>query len=312
VATKAILRIATRSSRLALWQAEHVQSRLGQLHPALKFELVPIITTGDKIVDRPLAKIGGKGLFIKELEQALFDERADLAVHSMKDMPVKIPDGLHIPVILEREDPRDAVISNAGVSFAELEPNATIGTSSLRRRSQMLAQRNDLTVSDLRGNVTTRLEKLRHGEFDAIVLAAAGLKRLGFGDQISSVFAAAELIPAVGQGAIGIECRSADALTHALIEPLHDRTTGLCIESERAMSEILEGGCDLPLAAHATVEQGDLRLAGLVASADGLKIVRREISGSPNDGVELGQQLGRELLAGGAREILDDLRKAEN
>ncbi len=303
-----VLRIATRSSRLALWQAEHVGALLLAEHAGLDVELVPITTTGDRIIDRPLAKIGGKGLFIKELEQALFDNRADMAVHSMKDVPVDTPDGLHIPVILLREDPRDAVITNGGGSFDELQRDATVGTSSLRRKSQLLARRDELRVCDLRGNVTTRLEKLRRGKFDAIVLAAAGLIRLGFGDQISSVFQTDEVIPAVGQGAIGIECRLDDDRTHALIAPLHDTKTGLCVEAERAMSAYLEGGCDVPLAAHATLGGGLLRLTGLVASLDGRRIAREETSGPASDGIELGRQLGEALLAAGAAGILDELQ----
>jgi hydroxymethylbilane synthase len=290
-----------------MWQAEYVGTCLSRHYPELKIELIPIITTGDKIIDRPLVKIGGKGLFIKELEQALIDDRADLAVHSMKDVPVEIPEGLHIPVILEREDPRDAVITNSGGGFVELERSATVGTSSLRRRSQLLAQRNDLSVRNLRGNVTTRLEKLRQGEFDAIVLAAAGLKRLGFGDQISSLFEETEVIPAVGQGAIGIECRSADADTLALIEPLHDLGTGLCVQAERSMSATLEGGCDVPLAGHAILHDGEIRLCGLVASIDGRQIVRDEISGPADNGIELGRQLGESLLVAGAAGILNEL-----
>ncbi len=307
VATIVDVRIATRSSRLAMWQAEYVGACLSQHHPGIKFELIPITTTGDKIIDRPLAKIGGKGLFIKELEQALLDGRADIAVHSMKDVPAEIPVGLHIPVILEREDPRDAVITNSGSGFAELGRHATIGTSSLRRKSQLLAQRDDLGVRDLRGNVTTRLAKLRQGEFDAIVLAAAGLNRLGFGDQISSLFEATEIIPAVGQGAIGIECRTADTDTLALIEPLHDRTTGLCVEAERSMSATLEGGCDVPLAAHAILRDQEMRLCGLVASIDGRRVVRDEMSGPSSNGIELGRQLGESLLQAGAAGILNEL-----
>ena len=310
MATEDVLRIATRSSRLALWQAEHVREALSRLHPELTFELIPIITTGDKILDRPLAKIGGKGLFIKELEQALFDDRADLAVHSMKDVPIEMPNGLHIPVILEREDARDALLTNTGVAFAELPPNATIGTSSVRRKSQLLAWRQDLEMRDLRGNVTTRLEKLRRGDFDAIILAAAGLKRLGLSDQITSVFELAELIPAVGQGAIGIQCRIGDRRTQALIQPLHNRTSGLCVAAERAMSAILEGACDVPLAAYATIAAGELRLTGMVASMDGLRVVRNELAGIPENGIELGRQLGETLLTEGAAAILHELHGA--
>ncbi len=297
---------------MALWQAQHVRGLLLAEHAGLDVELISITTTGDRIIDRPLAKIGGKGLFIKELEQALFDNRADIAVHSMKDVPVDTPDGLHIPTILRREDPRDAVVTNSGSGFDELQRDATVGTSSLRRRSQLLARRDELRVRDLRGNVTTRLEKLRHGEFDAIVLAAAGLKRLGFGDRISSVFETTEVIPAVGQGAIGIECRANDERSGALVAPLHDAQTGFCIEAERAMSAHLLGGCDVPLAAHATLGDGVLRLAGLVASLDGRRIVRQEKSGPVSDGIELGRQLGEALLTAGAAAILDDLQRDQN
>jgi hydroxymethylbilane synthase len=294
---------------LALWQAEHVRARLRREHAGLSVELVPITTTGDRILDRPLAKIGGKGLFIKELEQALFDGRADIAVHSMKDVPVDTPEGLHIPVILEREDPRDALITNGPVRFEDLEHDATVGTSSLRRKSQLLARRDGLRVRDLRGNVPTRLEKLRRGDFDAVVLAAAGLRRLGFGGQISSVFETADMIPAVGQGAIGIECRCEDGRIEALIAPLQHGVTGLCIAAERAMSAYLQGGCDVPLAAHATIEGGELRLSGLVASLDGRRVAREEISGSADDGIELGRRLGEALLAAGAGRILDELHR---
>ncbi len=309
MATGDVLRIATRSSRLAMWQAEHVREALSRLHSGLVFELIPITTTGDKIIDRPLAKIGGKGLFIKELEQALFDDRADIAVHSMKDVPIEMPNGLDIPVVLKREDARDAAVTNTGVAFSELQPNATIGTSSLRRKSQLLAWRQDLNVGDLRGNVTTRLEKLRHGDFDAIILAAAGLKRLGFSDQISTVFEPVDIIPAVGQGAIGIQCRLGDPTTQALIQPLHDHISGLCVAAERAMSAILEGACDVPLAAHATIGGGELRLTGMVASVDGLRVVRDHIIGPAETGIELGQRLGEALLAGGAAAILDELHR---
>lgn len=302
-----VLRIATRKSRLALWQAEHVRSLLGHAHPGLDIELVPFTTTGDRILDRPLAMIGGKGLFIKELEQALYDGRADIAVHSMKDVPVELPPGLHIPVILEREDPRDAIVTRGGVTFDKLPPGATVGTSSLRRKSQLLARRADFTIRDLRGNVPTRLEKLHNGEFDAIVLACAGLKRLGFSDTIDSLFDVAEMIPAVGQGAIGIESRSEDAQISALIAPLHHAGTALCVSAERAMSAFLAGGCDVPLAAHATLDGTNLHLRGLVASPDGRRIARDERSGATADGVALGRELGAALVAAGADEILAEL-----
>jgi hydroxymethylbilane synthase len=302
-----VLRIATRKSRLALWQAEHVRSLLVHAHPGLDIELVPFTTTGDRILDRPLAMIGGKGLFIKELEQALYDGRADIAVHSMKDVPVELPAGLHIPVILEREDPRDAIVTRGGVAFDELASGATVGTSRLRRKSQLLARRADFAIRDLRGNVPTRLEKLHNGEFDAIVLACAGLKRLGFHDRIDSLFDVAEMIPAVGQGAIGIECRSEDPQVAALIAPLHHDGTALCVNAERAMSAFLAGGCDVPLAAHATLDGADLHLRGLVASPDGRRIARDERNGPATHGVELGRELGAALVAAGADKILAEL-----
>lgn len=302
-----VLRIATRKSRLALWQAEHARSLLERAHPGLDIELVTFTTTGDRILDRPLAMIGGKGLFIKELEQALFERRADIAVHSMKDVPVDLPDGLHIPVILEREDPRDAIVMRGELAFHDLGPGAKVGTSSLRRKSQLLAQRGDLTIRDLRGNVPTRLEKLRAGEFDAIVLACAGLKRLGFADQIDSLFDVADMIPAVGQGAIGIECRADDPRIAALVAPLHHEPTALCVTAERAMSAYLAGGCDVPLAAHATLDGEGLQLRGLVASPDGQRIARDTCSGPAAQGVALGRQLGATLVAAGADEILAEL-----
>lgn len=309
MATDSVLRIATRSSRLALWQAEHVRSCLSARHSDLKLELIPITTSGDKITDRPLTNLGGKGLFIKELEQALYEGRADLAVHSMKDVPVEIPDNLHIGAILKREDARDAVVTNTGVPFSELNRTATIGTSSLRRKSQLLAMQKNLAICDLRGNVTTRLQKLRGGEFDAIILAAAGLQRLGFSDSISTLFDPVQIIPAIGQGAIGIECRVDDLRTQALIQPLHDRTSGLCVAAERAMSAILEGGCDIPVAGYAIVNHaGKMRLTGMIASIDGSRVVRDEITGAPENGIELGRQLGEDLLTVGGAAILSDLR----
>ena len=304
------LRIATRSSALAMWQAQHVQKRLELTHKGIRIELVPITTTGDQILDRPLANFGGKGLFIKELEQALLDERADIAVHSMKDVPVDIPRGFEIAVVLEREDPRDSLLSFNGESFSSLARGAVVGTSSLRRKSQLLAQRADLDIRDLRGNVTTRLEKLRAGEFDAIVLATAGLKRLGYAEQISSIFDVDDVIPAVGQGAIGIECRAQDDGTKTLIAPLHDGATGLRVGAERAMSAYLDGGCDVPLAAHATLGNGELKLSGLVASLDGRRIAHHEVRGAPQDGSTLGVALGTALVARGAREILLGVRDA--
>jgi len=302
-----VLRIATRKSRLALWQAEHVRARLESAHPALRVELLPFTTTGDRVLDRPLATIGGKGLFIKELEQALFDGRADVAVHSMKDVPVEMPDGLHIPVILAREDPRDAIVTNGDVPFDRLAAGARVGTSSLRRKSQLLAQRDDLDFHDLRGNVPTRLGKLRDGEFDAIVLASAGLKRLGLDAHIASSFDVGDVIPAVGQGAIGIECRIDDFETLALLNPLHHDDTAACVMAERAMSAFLDGGCDVPLAAHATLHGSEMRIAGLVASTDGQRVARDEARGPAADPTALGRHLGATLVDAGADRILAEL-----
>jgi len=289
-----------------------VRGQLERVHHNLTVELIPITTTGDRIIDRPLAKIGGKGLFIKELEQALFDGRADVAVHSMKDVPVAMPPGLHIPVLLEREDPRDAIVTLEQRPFAELPSGAAVGTSSLRRRSQLLAERPDLEIIDLRGNVTTRLDRLHNGEFDGIVLAAAGLKRLGLAAEIASVFEPGELIPAVGQGAIGIECRDDDPRTLGLIEPLHHSETATRVAAERAMSAALDGGCDVPLAAHATLRGDELHLCGLVASTDGRRLVRDECIGPAGEPLALGRQLGAKLLAAGAGQILEQLRHGQN
>lgn len=289
-----------------------MRGQLERVHHNLTVELIPITTTGDRIIDRPLAKIGGKGLFIKELEQALFDGRADVAVHSMKDVPVAMPPGLHIPVLLEREDPRDAIVTLEQRPFAELPSGAAVGTSSLRRRSQLLAERPDLEIIDLRGNVTTRLDRLHNGEFDGIVLAAAGLKRLGLAAEIASVFETGELIPAVGQGAIGIECRDDDPRTLGLIEPLHHSETATRVAAERAMSAALDGGCDVPLAAHATLRGDELHLCGLVASTDGRRLVRDECIGPAGEPLALGRQLGAKLLAAGAGQILEQLRHGQN
>lgn len=291
-----------------MWQAEHVRSALQQEHAGLTIELVPITTRGDRIIDRPLAQIGGKGLFIKELEQALFDGRADIAVHSMKDVPAELPPGLHIPVVLKREDPRDALVVNGNHGFDDLPRGATVGTSSLRRKSQLLARRDDLNLSDLRGNVPTRLEKLHQGDFDAIILAAAGLKRLGMAGEISMLFDIEDVIPAVGQGVIGIECRDGDSDTLTLIQPLMDQRTWVCIVAERAMSAYLEGGCDVPMAGHAIIADGQLKIAGLVSSTDGRRVVRDNAVGEIDDGVALGRKLGAALLAAGAGTILEELQ----
>lgn len=303
----AILRIATRKSQLALWQAEYVAAILTQAHPSLEVELVKMTTQGDKILDTPLAKVGGKGLFVKELEQGLLSGKADIAVHSMKDVPVTLPKGLHLPVICPREDPRDAFISNHFPNLAALSEGARVGTSSLRRQCQLRALRPDLQILDLRGNVNSRLQKLDDGQYDAIILAAAGLKRLGFAERIGESLAPEVSLPAIGQGAVGIECRADDSRVNALLAPLHDRQTALRVIAERAMNARLQGGCQVPIAGFAEIEHGILLLRGLVGKPDGSQIVRGEIAGPPENGVELGEVLADDLLSRGADRILDAL-----
>jgi len=300
-----VLRIATRGSRLALWQAEHVRDRLLALHPGLVVELVAMKTTGDRILDAPLAKIGGKGLFVKELEQAMLAGGADLAVHSMKDVPVDLPDGLHIACVLSREDPRDSLLARDGGVLASLPRGAIVGTSSLRRRSQLCALRPDLELRDLRGNVNTRLAKLRSGEFDAIVLALAGLKRLGLDGGVTERFAPEHMLPAIGQGIIGIECRRGDARVESLIAPLHDADARDAIAAERALNAALQGGCQVPIAGHAVIVGEQLTIAGLVASLDGRELIRAEARGARGDAAALGIRVARLLLERGARRILD-------
>ncbi len=300
-----VLRIATRGSRLALWQAEHVRDRLLSLHPGLVVELVPMKTTGDRILDAPLAKIGGKGLFVKELEQAMLAGSADLAVHSMKDVPVDLPDGLHIACVLAREDPRDSLLARDGGVLASLPRGAIVGTSSLRRRSQLRALRPDLDLRDLRGNVNTRLAKLHGGEFDAIVLALAGLKRLGLDGGVTAKFSTREMLPAIGQGIIGIECRRGDARVESLIAPLHDAAARDAIAAERALNAALQGGCQVPIAGHAVIVGEQLTIAGLVASLDGRELIRAEASGARGDAAALGSRVAHLLLERGARRILD-------
>lgn len=301
------LRIATRKSALALWQAEHVKAGLEALNPDLQVELVTMSTRGDKILDSPLAKVGGKGLFVKELEQAMFDGRADIAVHSMKDMPVELPDGLEIGAILNREDPRDAFVSNQYDSLDALPEGAVVGTSSLRRQCQLKAKRPDLQIHDLRGNVNTRLEKLDKGDYDAIILAAAGLKRLGFEERIKQEISPDEMMPAIAQGAIGIECRSGDDQVKALIDLLADDKTSIRITAERALNAALQGGCQVPIAGYAELSHGVIVLRGLVGQPDGSEIIQGVISGRPEDALELGAVLANDLLSRGAYEILQAL-----
>ena len=299
------LRIGTRKSQLALWQAEHVRTRLQQHFPGLEVELVKMTTQGDIILDTPLAKVGGKGLFVKELEQALLDRRVDIAVHSMKDVPIALPEGLHMPVICEREDPRDAFVSNHYASLRDLPAGARTGTSSLRRQCQLRAVYPQLNIIDLRGNVNTRLAKLDAGDYDAIILAAAGLKRLGFTDRIRASLEPEDSLPAVGQGAIGLECRADDADINRLIAPLNHPPTATRVHAERAMNTRLEGGCQVPIGGFATLDGDRLRLRGLVGSPDGKQVIRAETSGPTDQAEQLGIALADELLALGAREILD-------
>ncbi|MBA4245362.1 hydroxymethylbilane synthase [Ectopseudomonas hydrolytica] len=298
------IRIATRKSALALWQAEYVKARLEQAHPGLLVSLVPMVSRGDKLLDAPLAKIGGKGLFVKELETALLENEADIAVHSMKDVPMDFPEGLGLYCICEREDPRDAFVSNTYDSLDALPAGSVVGTSSLRRQAQLLARRPDLKIHFLRGNVNTRLAKLDAGEYDAIILAAAGLIRLGFQDRIRSSISAEDSLPAGGQGAVGIECRSADAEIHALLAPLHHRETALRVTAERALNKRLNGGCQVPIACYALLENDQLWLRGLVGQPDGGLLLRAEDRAASSDAEALGVRVAEALLAQGAEAIL--------
>ncbi len=302
-----ILRIATRKSPLAMWQAEHVSALLRKAHPDLQVELVGMSTKGDKILDTPLAKIGGKGLFVKELEQGMLDGDADIAVHSMKDVPVELPEGLHLAVILEREDPRDAFVSNSYASLAELPQGATVGTASLRRQCQLVERRPDLKIASLRGNVNTRLRKLDEGEFDAIILASAGLRRLGFRDRITSILEPSDSLPAIGQGAIGIECRSDDQRVNELIQVMHDEDTAICLRAERALNRRLMGGCQVPIAGFAVLNHDKIFMRGLVGEPDGSRVMRSEVSGAAIEAEMLGVTVAEDLLGQGADHVLKHL-----
>jgi hydroxymethylbilane synthase len=304
------IRIATRKSALALWQAEYVKAELLRHHPQLQVELVPMSTQGDKILDTPLAKIGGKGLFVKELEQAMLEGRADIAVHSMKDVPVEFPPGLILHTICPRENPQDAFVSNQFRTLEQLPPGAVVGTSSLRRQCQLKALRPDLSVRDLRGNVNTRLAKLDNGEYAAIILAAAGLIRLGFQQRIASLLAVEISLPANGQGAVGIECRSEDVAVQQLLAPLEHGPTRSCVLAERAMNRKLQGGCQVPIGAYAEIENDTLWLRGLVGSLDGREIIRHQLRGPVAQAEQLGTALAEHLLAQGADRILQDVYQA--
>ena len=306
-----VLRIATRQSPLALWQAHYVKQRLLAHHPDLTVELVPMVTRGDVILDTPLAKVGGKGLFVKELELALIENRADLAVHSMKDVPVEFPKGLGLVTICEREDPRDAFVSNHYESLDALPAGSIVGTSSLRRQCQLAERRPDLIIRSLRGNVGTRLSKLDNGDYDAIILAVAGLKRLDLEARIRMAMPPELSLPAVGQGAVGIECRLDDERTQALLAPLNHADTALRVKAERAMNTRLEGGCQVPIGSYAELIDGEIWLRALVGAPDGSVMVRGERRGKPEDAEQLGVSLAEELLDNGAREILTEIYNGE-
>jgi hydroxymethylbilane synthase len=301
------IRIGTRGSRLAVWQAEWVCSRLLALHSQYEAELVKIKTTGDKIMDVPLARVGGKGLFVKEIETALLEGRIDLAVHSMKDMPAEIPPGLCIGAMPERENPLDVLISRNGHSFESLPPSARIGSSSLRRGAQVLHVRPDVTVHPLRGNLDTRIRKLETEDLDAIIVAAAGVKRLGLEARITEYLAEAIMLPAIGQGALAIEIREDNDATQRLIAPLDHRETHLAVKSERAFLARLEGGCQVPIAARARIVGEELQLTGLVAEADGSVLLRETIRGPVGEHETLGVELADRLLKKGGRRILENI-----
>jgi hydroxymethylbilane synthase len=301
------LRIATRSSPLALWQAEEVARRLKPIYPDLKVSLVQMKTRGDKLLDAPLAKVGGKGLFVKELEVGILEGRADIAVHSMKDVPVDFPDGLELVLIMQREDPRDAFVSNQYESLDSMPAGTLVGTSSLRRQTQIRERYPHLKIDWLRGNVNTRLRKLDDGEYDAIILACAGLIRLGFEHRITRSLEPEECLPAIGQGAVGIEARSDDIAVKELLAPLGHAETSVRIAAERALNETLNGGCQVPIAGYAVLADGQIFLRGLVGEPDGSRILRAEASGKAEDAVSIGRQLAEDLLSQGADQILSQL-----
>ena len=308
------VRIATRKSALALWQAEYVKAQLEHFHEGINVELVPMTTKGDIILDTPLAKVGGKGLFVKELEVAMLEDRADIAVHSMKDVPVDFPEGLGLEVICPREDPRDAFVSNTLKSLADLPKGAIVGTSSLRRQCQLKASRPDLDIRDLRGNVNTRLRKLDEGQYDAIILAAAGLIRLEMSERIAQFIEPEEMLPANGQGAVGIECRNDDKTIKALLAPLECSATRIRVLAERAMNKALQGGCQVPIGSYGVISEDgkELHLRGLVGAVNGSEMIESEITGPVEQGEALGDKLAQELLSRGADKILTEVYSLNN
>jgi len=303
------LRIATRQSRLALWQAEYVADILRRAHPGIEIEVIPMSTRGDEVLDRSLAKIGGKGLFIKELEVAMLEDRADIAVHSMKDVPWDMPKGMMIGAILQRADPGDALASAGGIDALDALPeNARVGTSSLRRQSQMRFIRPDLIIEPVRGNVETRLRKLDEGDFHAVVLAAAGLKRLGLGERITGRLNYDECLPAVGQGAIGIECRTDKEEVRAALKAVEHENSRRCVDAERSFAATLKASCESPVAAYAEIRENELYLRGMVANPEGTRLMRMELRGSQSDGRRIGNDLARKMLADGAGELLEEIK----
>jgi hydroxymethylbilane synthase len=305
-----MIRIATRQSRLALWQAEYVAAELRKAHPGIQVMLVPMTTQGDRITDRPLAEVGGKGLFIKELEVALAKDRADIAVHSMKDVPTDLPEGMVLAAMLPREDPRDAFVSLNFATLDSLPQGARVGTSSLRRQCQLKAMRSDLQILLLRGNVETRLRKLDEGQYDAIILASAGLIRLGLAQRITQAIDFDRSLPAVGQAIVGVECRSDDSLTRKLVGALNDRIAWTCCDAERAFALRLEGSCQSSIAGYAEIVGDQLQLRGVVGSADGTQMYRGNVQGPVTEARALGVQLADRLLQAGAGPLLAEQRKA--
>ena len=304
---RSTLILGTRGSKLAVHQSQWVQARLQELAPGLTISLQRIQTSGDKILDVPLAKIGGKGLFVKEIEDALLSREIDLAVHSMKDVPTALPEGLDILCVPPREDPRDALITRDGCRLDQLKPGARIGTSSLRRQAQLLHYRPDFTIEMLRGNLDTRLRKLREGQFDAIVLAAAGLRRLAWDAEITEYLPVHLSLPAIAQGALGIEARSDDTFVRELLSRFEHRPTRITVTAERALLHRLEGGCQVPIAAHAALEGDRLKVDGLVASVDGRRVIRHQIQGPASEAQALGTKLAERLLADGGDVILKEI-----
>ena len=307
-----LLKIATRQSPLALWQAEFVKSELEKFHSTLTVELVPMVTRGDKILDTPLAKIGGKGLFVKELEHAMLENRADLAVHSMKDVPMEFPDGLGLSIICEREDPRDAFVSNEFKHIDDLPHGAKVGTCSLRRQCQLKAKRPDIQIADLRGNVGTRLSKLDAGQYDGIILASAGLKRLKLIERIAHEIETDWMLPAGGQGAVGIECRVDDQRVLDLLAPLNHPTTATRVKAERAVNRFLQGGCQVPIGVYSTINDQQIEITALVGEVDGSLIIQHQIQGHIEQAEALGVKLAKMLLDSGAGKILSKLAESSN